>query len=368
MLAPGQTTSSLIESVTFNPNITIDSNCVTANDNGLITKTCSSTGDSYDDATYRLVFNIETVQYDKYKNAWDTTYDIGTTLATTQLINNANNINSDYDDETKYNMFVFDNDDIRNYRYIGNDPNNYVYFNCSDDSDINTCEIWRIIGVFNMIDENGNMEPKIKIIKNNILDTYYAWNSDNINEWSISSINDYLNDTYYSSMSSSSKTLLDDTNYYFGGIKWIDTNNHWGTTEVIYNNERGNNVYDQTRTKVWNGKLSLMYPSDNYYTYANGVDNECFLDPYNCSNGRLNGWIYNSNNKLGNQYLEITWTLTPNATSENYVFNIGSGGDLDSFNSSNERGIRPVAYLINNVKIESGTGESSSPYLLKKVG
>lgn len=37
-----------------------------------------------------------------------------------------------------------------NIRYIGKDPNNYVYFNCSDYSNQSdsTCEKWRIIGVF----------------------------------------------------------------------------------------------------------------------------------------------------------------------------------------------------------------------------
>lgn len=44
--------------------------------------------------------------------------------------------------------FASDDPD-NNIGYIGKDPNNYVYFNCSDYSNQsdNTCEKWRIIGV-----------------------------------------------------------------------------------------------------------------------------------------------------------------------------------------------------------------------------
>ena len=40
-----------------------------------------------------------------------------------------------------------------NIRYIGADPSNYVYFNCSDYNNptADTCELWRIIGVFNNV-------------------------------------------------------------------------------------------------------------------------------------------------------------------------------------------------------------------------
>ena len=55
-----------------------------------------------------------------------------------------------------------------NIRYIGANPNNYVYFNCSDynnQSDA-TCEKWRIIGVFkNVTKSDGSKEDLVKIIK-----------------------------------------------------------------------------------------------------------------------------------------------------------------------------------------------------------
>ncbi len=67
--------------------------------------------------------------------------------------------------------FASDDPD-NNIRYIGANPNNYVYFNCSDynsQSDA-TCEKWRIIGVFkNMTKEDGSKEDLVKIIRDDFL-------------------------------------------------------------------------------------------------------------------------------------------------------------------------------------------------------
>ena len=74
--------------------------------------------------------------------------------------------------------FATDDPD-NNVRYIGKDPNNYVYFNCSDYSNQSdsTCEKWRVIGVFkNMTKEDGSKEDLVNIIKDDrIANTYFRW-------------------------------------------------------------------------------------------------------------------------------------------------------------------------------------------------
>ena len=62
VLEPNDTTSSFIESVTFNPKAEADTECTTTTQNGSTTKTCTSTGNGYDNANYRLTFKIQTVQ------------------------------------------------------------------------------------------------------------------------------------------------------------------------------------------------------------------------------------------------------------------------------------------------------------------
>ena len=98
-------------------------------------------------------------------------------------------------------------------RYRGSNPNNYVYFNCEDtDSNgvaygedgydyANSCEIWRIIGVFDVDNGKGNIEKRVKLI--NTASTFSAsWDSSasdvnsgyGINQWGEST---YKDGTYY---------------------------------------------------------------------------------------------------------------------------------------------------------------------------
>ena len=69
-LNENQSTTSLLKSVTFNPNFEIDKtqNCETVN--GLTT--CRTTYSDYSGGTYTLQVEIETCQYDQYQEIWNT--------------------------------------------------------------------------------------------------------------------------------------------------------------------------------------------------------------------------------------------------------------------------------------------------------
>ena len=69
-LAPGETTSSLIESVTFNPDYEGDISCTTVDN----TKTCESSSDGYMGGTYTLNITTETVQSDAFQEVWELEY------------------------------------------------------------------------------------------------------------------------------------------------------------------------------------------------------------------------------------------------------------------------------------------------------
>ena len=74
VLEPDDVTSSFIESVTFNPNIESDMTCEITTSNGSTTKTCSSSGDGYDNATYTLTFTVETIQASAANELWASPY------------------------------------------------------------------------------------------------------------------------------------------------------------------------------------------------------------------------------------------------------------------------------------------------------
>ena len=238
---------------------------------------------------------------------------------------------------------------LTDYRYIGANPNNYVTFNN---------ELWRIIGVFTVEDGNGKTEQRIKIVRNEKLSSNMKWDSNGANEWATATLNTYLNGDYYNGLDATSKSMIADTKYYLGGAA-----NSNGGAETYYNWERGTTVYSG-RSTSWNGKISLMYPSDYTYTYALGVDNTCYNDGSSngCvqSSGKTNGWIYNTNSN-SNQ-----WLLSPRSGYSNSAFYLDGSGYVNfDFSNSPFDAVRPSLYLVSNIKIDSGEGSEQSPYSLK---
>ena len=196
-LAPGESTSSLIESVTFNAITKLDDTCETTKDDGSEKViTCDSSGNDYDNATYKLTFKVETVQYDNYADAWGISgVNINEITKYESFEVNGLPVNSyasTYNNDTKSNMFSFKHPAteqtgaLTDYRYIGNEPNNYVKFNC--DNDGTNCEIWRILGVFSVDNGTGKVEKRIKLVRGSDFETEMAWNSDGTNDWTNSSL------------------------------------------------------------------------------------------------------------------------------------------------------------------------------------
>ena len=273
--------------------------------------------------------------------------------ATETLLSKANDVSiTTYTEGNTHEMYTFTHpattqtEALTDYRYIGNDPYNYVTFNN---------ELWRIIGVFTVEDASGNKEQRIKIIRNESIGDY-DWDSSNANEWPTASLNTYLNGDYYNNLSEEAKSMIGDTKYYLGG-RAFDSTTHYGTATDIYAWERGTTVYSGRSTN-WIGKIGLMYPSDYAYTYANGVDNKCYTDTYNCDTSTpSNGWLYNS---------AYQWLISPNSGYSDFVFRVNSTGSLSYYGYvAGSFGVRPSAYLLSSIQLDKGTGTEDDPYTLK---
>ena len=241
---------------------------------------------------------------------------------------------TNYTDGDIHEMYTFEHEAteqtpvLTDYRYIGSDPNNYVEFNN---------ELWRIIGVFKVENENGNWEERIKIVRNESIGNM-AWDSNNVNEWTTASLNAYLNGEYYNSLIDSAKDMIDSVKYYLGGNKELNKD-----ASSYYNFERGTTVYSGNSIN-WIGKIGLIYVSDFVYTYSNGVLEDS-----------TNSWIYSH-----------MWGMLINCRENQgstHVMRIN--GTILSFNSSkNKYGVKPSLYLSSKVKITSGDGTESNPYKL----
>ena len=243
---------------------------------------------------------------------------------------------------------------LTDYRYIGSDPNNYVTFNN---------ETWRIIGVFSVDDGTGNIEQRLKLIRNDSIEDI-AWDTNNTNDWSNATLNTYLNsgDYWTSSLGKEARNMIGNTLWYLGGVT-----NQLGVSEdsladSYYLNERGIEVYDG-RSAIWVGKLGLTYPSDYGYATSGGST----TDRNTCLNMGLSSWnsasdCYN-NDWLFNSSLQ--WTITPFFSNSNGIVIINSTGDIYRSRAYDTTvGVNPVVILKSNVKIVDGDGSSSNPYTL----
>ena len=275
-----------------------------------------------------------------------------------------------------------------NIRYYGAEPNNYIYFNCSDYSNqsSSTCETWRIIGVF---------EGKVKIMRNEVIGKYSWDNKDTTtgaesangkNDWTDARLMKLLNpgyesettggSLYYNSGSGScysgqnnatttcnftstgikndtTRNLISDTLYYLGG---------WNTSEIysdqIYGYERGTTVYSG-RPTTWTGKIALPYPSD--YGYAADLGS-CTVqlgsyDDSTCTSANWMKPIFTSS---------YNWLLTPRSAGSGTAWSVYSSGFVDYYSNGtySADGAAPVLYLGSELGIESGTGTNSDPYRL----
>ena len=266
--------------------------------------------------------------------------------------------------------FVTDDPD-NNIRYIGANPNNYVYFNCNDylNQSDSTCEKWRIIGVFkNMTKEDGSQADLVKIIRDDSLGNI-AWASSNANDWSTASLQTTLNGEYYNGTyatgalkNDSTRNAIESVVWNLGGSSTYDD----VTASMFYERERGTTVYSG-RPTTWTGKIALMYPSDYGYATAGGTTtnrDSCLAkelfnwDGSGVSDCKNNDYLYKSG------YTQ--WTFAPYSSNSGNVFRVGNTGYGYYDFAGNTNSVRPIAFLKSNISItDVGIGTAEFPFQLK---
>ena len=256
------------------------------------------------------------------------------------------------------NTLQVDNKFATEYRYRGGDSvvKNYVTFNN---------ETWRIIGVIPTEDTNGNVENRIKIIKYTSIGNM-KWNTtqdtttNSYNNWVTGTLNTYLNNDYYNTLSTDVKNMIGTTKYYLGGynssnitsdIMWqYERKNYANRTGYYY----GSNPVKQSDA---NKKIALMYASD----YGYGASKECTSNLY--------GYNKSTNCKTTNNWLDKsqdTWLL-PQSSGDFYnAFVVSSFGYVNDGNNVNdyEYAVNPVLSLGSNINIIKGKGEKDNPFQL----
>ena len=170
--------------------------------------------------------------------------------------------------EDNQDILAYDGTTDNNLRYIGENPANYVYFNCSNynNPSSSNCELWRIIGIFDENTHGVSGEKLVKLIRSESLGSL-EWNSSGLNDWSRASLQETLNGDYlnrtgsYSStgITTATRDMIETVTWKLGG-----RSNSSVTASTFYTAERGTTVYSG-RPTTWPGKIALMYPSEHAY-------------------------------------------------------------------------------------------------------
>lgn len=345
-----------------------------------------------------LIFKVRINAYGKVASSQSSSSNLATMLM--KKANDSSTVFLDSTSEQKKEMYPFQHDATEqleattDYRYIGNNPNNYLTFNN---------ELWRIIGVFTVEDEYGEKAQRVKIVRNESIeqlpyDDKGAETGNYHTNWYDSSIMKILNkgydDTFLSGslywnkqsgtcpsgagrpytkacdftksgLSENAKNFIAETKWYLG---IIGENNM--TIEQSYQRERSTNVPSGYKTN-WIGSVALMYPSDIAYSYGS-----CYWDAaksmscYDTLEDVGECALVETNDPSCNSWFTIppgkeNIAVLLNAPYQGYpavfyfmdVPQIGmitdSSTDIDTY---------PTLYLKSSVQFLEGDGSSSQPY------
>ncbi len=276
------------------------------------------------------------------------------------------------------------------YRYVGAEVNNYVKFNN---------DLYRIIGVFDSNSHGVTGTELVKLIRARSLGGYSwgVYNTDNsagtysgyANDWTgkatkskanlnvlfneyfynktdtSSTYGDCANWTYYYSenshktkdcsdiitygIDSSLRGYIESATWYLYGSNTDQSKQNWYLCERGGNSctPSGPNTGDTNVTS----KIGLMYLSD--YLYASGYFASTDTTTQGTNDYGNKNWLYKG----------WEWTLTPNASVANYVWqvDIGLAKHKDSYLPN---GSRPTFYLKSSVYVTGGNGSFDNPYTL----
>ena len=218
------------------------------------------------------------------------------------------------------------------YIYRGANPDNYILFNN---------ETWRIISI-----ETDNILKIMK--KDSIGDKAFdsTGGTYGSNNWARpATLNTYLNENYYTTLSADAKKLIQ--------------KHAWGIGSVTYENtDLAAQIVSENKT-IWNGNIGLISVSD--FLRANTNVSKC--DNYYSSNNT------NLTTCKTTNYLVPTsgmyWTISPNAASSQYnMFDVHSNGGVYAFyaNFDGDK-VLPAVYLTSNITLK-GQGTEIKPYII----
>ena len=244
------------------------------------------------------------------------------------------------------------------YRYIGKEPDNWIWFNN---------EKWRIIGSVPVTLSNGTENDMIKLIRSEPIGSL-AFNLEASNTtWGQNSLYNLLNNYYYGKKNGTginycsgySTVAYALCNYENIGISNLSDDYYGRMLEEVYwnvgvvgNTYSISTIYTlESRTKSsLVATIGLMNMSDYGYATSGISHDDVKSDALN--NNEQNNWLYNLDE----------WTMTPSSSSNLFAV-LNSGALTQEYQQAYQsHAVRPVVYLDPSVYVVSGDGTEGNPY------
>ncbi len=233
------------------------------------------------------------------------------------------------------------------YRYAGANPNNYVCFG-STTTPCPTDNLYRIIGVFG---------DKVKLIKSTSVGNK-AWDSNNKNTWSTSSLNSYLNNEFINTFDAGAKRKIATTTWKVGGNLYSNIGSVVPAT--AYQNEVVNPVPNFTSNgeTEYSAQIGLMYVSDYGFAASPSAWTSA-LYKYSGTAIKNVNWMF-----LG----ATEWTISRTSDYSGYAYVVHYTGVVDGGNNNClvtlTYVVHPVFNLISSVTYAGGSGTKNSPIII----
>lgn len=224
------------------------------------------------------------------------------------------------------------------YYYYGDNPNNFIYYNCTNELDTKTCELWRIIG-FKM--DSKTNKYVTKLVRNDYLDKRIFDSEKNV--WDGTSIYKYLNEEY-----KLKQAIHEEFTFKQFNINSLDVN----INEIpLLDTENKAKV-------VLVDVVDYLHTSTCQKTNISGYDTMCFKN--NWLNKNTSEWTMTTNYQAPYIDEDTQEEITPE---NNTIYSVGN--EIMETNISDKLNIRPVVYLKSRTILISGDGTLDNPYVIR---
>lgn len=265
--------------------------------------------------------------------------------------NGTEDCDENYFEEThfKYSDLIHNNDNV----------DNWIYFNCEDESNVSSCEKWRIVNY--QYTENDGITGELTLISPDMRGIHF--DSEDLHVANDDLIN-YFQKFYYDEyVTDSAKSLITKSIFYNGNISRGEEYEILFPNDVIQFSNRIDlsNVYSSSFEREWGylDPVQWMEASTND-SCLDGYEHQFDYSGYNLEDipySECNNWLNDGSFFL----LNDNWTINRNNF---YGYFIGELGTIDS-DFPGDNGVRPVVKLKSDSLIVSGDGSYSNPYMLK---